>query len=127
MRYWAFDVKALIADFNKNKRTLASIEEAITVCRGYLTDSVEEIKTAEIQKYLDQLELKRTEYEWWVDMVILGLNELPEVEREVLSLWLIDHASDRTILTATGIENGYELNRIKNIALGKFHDVVLPN
>lgn len=126
MKYWKFDVCALISDFEKNKKTLASVEEALNVARGYLRDPASETTRGEVEGYVKMLELRRDEYEWYSDMVILGLNELPEVERNVLKWWLIDNWRDSEIMSNSGIKTKTELNRIKQISLAKFHDIVMP-
>ena len=85
MRYWTFDVCQLIADYNKNKKTLASINDAIKVAEGYLKNPVGATTRGDWQQYLDVLYLRRDEYELYVSMVVRGLSDLPEVERLVLA------------------------------------------
>ena len=126
MKYWNFDVCALIKDFEKNKRTLASVEKALIVARGYLKNPIGSTTVGETERYIELLELRENEYRLYTDMVILGLNDLPEIERQVLKWWLIDHYSDDRIVYETGIKDVLELNKIKKLALAKFHDVVMP-
>lgn len=130
MRYWQFDVCTLIADFEKNKRTLASVGEALTVARGWLKnpiDPIGETATGEVERYIEMLEMREREFRMYTDMVILGLNDLPEIERNVLKWWLIEHYSDERIVYESGIENTDELRKIKIIALRKFKQIVMPN
>ena len=126
MKYWDFNVTNLIADFNKNQRTLAGITEGLEYTRRLLKDPLTEKTEGEVQGYIRMLEMREAEYRWYTDMVILGLNELPEIERNVLKWWLLDHWKDEDIMDACGIRTGEELRRIKNISLTKFHDVVMP-
>ena len=126
MKYWDFNVTNLIADFNKNQRTLAGITEGLEYTRRLLKDPLTEKTEGEVQGYIRMLEMREAEYRWYTDMVILGLNELPEIERNVLKWWLLDHWKDEDIMEACGIRTGEELHRIKNISLTKFHDVVMP-
>ena len=127
MRYWEFDVCGLIADFEKNKRTLASIGEALIVARGYLKNPIGETTRGEVEWYIEMLEMREAEFRMYTDKVILGLNDLPEIERNVLKWWLIDHYSDERIVYESGIENVKELQKIKTIALRKFKEVIMPN
>ena len=126
MKYWDFNVSNLIADFNKNQRTLAGIVEGLEYTRRLLQDPLTEKTEGEVKAYIRMLEMREAEYRWYTDMVILGLNELPEIERNVLKWWLIDHWDDRRIMSNVGIKTQEELRRIKNISLTKFHDVVMP-
>lgn len=127
MRYWTFDVCGLIADFEKNKRTLAAIEEAMRVAKGYYKNPIGSTSRGDWKQYIDVLELRLNEYRLYVDMVILGLNDLPEVERLVLEFWLIKHFDDVEIIRHCGIANLQELKKIKKIALTKFTNIVMPN
>lgn len=128
MRYCKFDVVALIKDFEKNKRTLASVQEALLVARGYLnTPAAEGESRGEVETYVELLELREHEFRLYVDRVVLGLNDLPEVERNVIKWWLLDNWSDERILYETDIESEEDLRKIKAIALRKFHDVIMPN
>lgn len=127
MRYWTFDVCGLIADFEKNKRTLGAIQECIRVARGYYETPIGSTSRGDWEQYLKVLELRESEYQMYVDMVVLGFNDLPEVERLVLQFWLIDHFDDVEIISHCGIKNCEELKRIKKIALTKFTNIVMPN
>lgn len=127
MRYWNFDCRLLISDYEKNRRTLESIEKALKVSEGYLRNAVSEAAESEIEMYIKQLELKLEEYQMFVDMVTLGLSELPEVERLTLKYWLIDKSDDIDTMYRIGIKDFYQLNKIKSIALAKFQEIVLPN
>ena len=126
MKYWDFNVTNLIADFNKNQRTLAGIVEGLEYTRRLLQDPLTNKTEGEVKAYIRMLEMREAEYRWYTDMVILGLNDLPEIERNVLKWWLIDHWSPQQIMDATGIASDSELVRIKNISLTKFHDIVMP-
>ena len=127
MRYWTFDVCSLIADYNKNKRTLASILEAKRVAQGYLNNPIGATTRGDWEQYLNVIELREAEYQMYVDMVILGMGDLPEVERLVLQMWLWDNRDDIYIIDHCGIKNGEELKKIKKIALTKFTNIVMPN
>lgn len=126
MRYWEFDAARLIADYKKNQKTLASIEEALTVARGFLKDDITEDARGETEKYIELLELREKEFQMYTDMVLLGLNELPEIERNVLNWWLIERNNTNTILYKSGIKNEIELEDIKTISLAKFKAIVMP-
>jgi len=126
MRYWEFDAARLIADYKKNQKTLASIEEALTVARGFLKDDITDTARGETEKYIELLELREKEFQMYTDMVLLGLNELPEIERNVLNWWLIERNNTATILYKSGIKNEIELEDIKAISLAKFKAIVMP-
>ena len=127
MKYWAFDVCNLIADLEKNKRTLGAILEAKRVAQGYYENPIGTTSRGDWEQYLKVLELRENEYQMYVDMVILGFNDLPEVERLVLQFWLIDHYDDVEIINHCGIKNLEELKKIKRVALTKFTNIVMPN
>lgn len=127
MKYWTFDVCNLIADFEKNKRTLGAILEAKRVAQGYYENPIGTTSRGDWEQYLKVLELRENEYQMYVDMVILGFNDLPEVERLVLQFWLIDHYDDVEIINHCGIKNLEELKKIKRVALTKFTNIVMPN
>ena len=109
MRYWTFDVCNLIADFEKNKRTLGAILEAKRVAKGYYENPIGSTSRGDWEQYLKVLELRENEYQMYVDMVILGFNDLPEVERMVLEFWLINHYDDVEIINHCGIKSLEEL------------------
>ena len=127
MKYWTFDVCNLIADFEKNKRTLGAILEAKRVAQGYYENPIGTTSRGDWEQYLKVLELRENEYQMYVDMVVLGFNDLPEVERLVLQFWLIDHYDDVEIINHCGIKNLEELKKIKKVALTKFTNIVMPN
>ena len=127
MKYWTFDVCNLIADFEKNKRTLGAILEAKRVAQGYYENPIGTTSRGDWEQYLKVLELRENEYQMYVDMVILGFNDLPEVERLVLQFWLIDHYDDVEIVNHCGIKNLEELKKIKKVALTKFTNIAMPN
>ena len=127
MRYWTFDVTSLIADYPKNKRTLMAIQEAMQVAKGYYDKPVGSTSRGDWKQYMDVLELRLNEYQMYCDMVALGLQDLPEVERLVLQFWLIDRYDDVAIKDHCGIKNLEELKRIKQIALTKFTNIVMPD
>ena len=127
MKYWTFDVCNLIADFEKNKRTLGAILEAKRVAKGYYENPIGSTSRGDWEQYLKVLELRENEYQMYVDMVILGFNDLPEVERMVLEFWLINHYDDVEIINHCGIQSLEELKKIKKIALTKFTNIVMPN
>ena len=127
MRYWTFDVCNLIADFEKNKRTLGAILEAKRVAQGYYENPIGTTSRGDWEQYLKVLTLRENEYQMYVDMVILGFNDLPEVERLVLQFWLIEHYDDVEIVNHCGIKNLEELKKIKKVAITKFTNIVMPN
>ena len=127
MRYWTFDVCNLISDFEKNKRTLKAIQDAMRVAKGYYENPIGTTSRGDWEQYLNVLILRENEYQMYVDMVVLGLGDLPEVERLVLQFWLIDHYDDVAIINHCGIKNLEELKKIKKIALTKFTNIVMPN
>jgi hypothetical protein len=127
MRYWTFDVCALIADFEKNKRTLESVNAAMKVAKGYYENPVGATSRGDWEQYIRVLSLRQEEYQMYCDMVYLGLGDLPEVERLVLKWWLIDGYDDDQIRTGAGIKNNVELQKIKKIALTKFTNIVMPD
>ena len=127
MRYWTFDVCNLIADFEKNKRTLGAIQEAMRVAQGYYENPIGTTSKGDWEQYLKVLTLRENEYQMYVDMVILGFNDLPEVERLVLQFWLIEHYDDVEIVNHCGIKNLEELKKIKRVAVTKFTNIVMPN
>ena len=127
MRYWTFDVCGLIADYEKNKRTLGAIQEAMRVAKGYYENPIGSTSRGDWKQYLDILQLRENEYLMYCDMVTLGLNDLPEVERLVLKFWLIDRYNDYEIVEHCGIRSLEELKKIKKIALTKFTNIVMPD
>ena len=127
MRYWTFDVCNLIADYEKNRRTLGAIQEAMRVARGYYENPIGSTTRGDWEMYLKVLSLREAEYQMYVDMVTLGLQDLPEVERLVLQWWLISNHDDIDIIRNCGIKNLEELKKIKKIALTKFTNIVMPN
>lgn len=127
MRYWNFDVCTLIAEYEKNKKTLNAIYDAIKVAEGYLENPVGATTRGDWTQYLKILYLRRDEYAMYVSMVARGMSDLPEVERLVLQWWLIGGYDDREIINHCGIENLEELKKIKKIALTKFTNIVMPN
>ena len=127
MKYWTFDVCNLIADFEKNKRTLGAIQEAMRVAKGYYETPIGTTSRGDWEQYIKVLVLRENEYQMYVDMVVLGFNDLPEVERLVLQFWLIDHYDDVEIINHCGIKNLEELKKIKRVALTKFTNIVMPN
>ena len=127
MKYWTFDVCSLIADYERNKRTLAAIAEAMNVAKGYRENPIGATDRGDWEQYIKILELREAEYQMYVDMVLLGFNDLPEVERLVLQWWLIDNHDDADIAEHCGIKNVVELNKIKKLALTRFTNIVMPN
>lgn len=127
MKYWNFDVCQLIADYERNKKTLAAIQDAVEVAERYLDDPVGATTRGDWQQYLKILYLRRSEYDMYVNMVYRGFSDLPEVERRVLEWWLVGDYPDETIIANLGIENLTELKKIKKIALTRFTNIVMPN
>ena len=127
MRYWTFDVCQLISDYPKNQKTLASILEAKKVAEGYLENPVGSTSRGDWEQYLKVLQLREDEYQMYVDMVIMGLNDLPEIERQILKWWLIDGYEDSLIISNLDIKNTKELNKLKKMALTRFTNIVMPN
>ena len=127
MKYWNFDVCQLIADYERNKKTLAAIQDAVEVAERYLDDPAGATTRGDWQQYLKILYLRRSEYDMYVNMVYRGFSDLPEVERRVLEWWLVGDYPDETIIANLGIENLTELKKIKKIALTRFTNIVMPN
>jgi len=127
MRYWTFDVCQLIADYPKNKKTLASILEAKRVAEAYMKHPIGATTRGDWGQYLKILELREMEYAMYTDMVVMGLNDLPEVERLVLKYWLIEHMDDPMIVEMCGIKSISELTKIKKLAVTRFVNIVMPN
>ena len=127
MKYWNFDVVQLIADYEKNRKTLAAIVETRRLAERYLDSPIGATTRGDWEQYIKILELRETEYQLYVDMVYMGLNDLPEIERLVIKFWLIDRFDDAEVLKRCGIENMGELKKIKKIALTKFTNIVMPN
>ena len=127
MRYWKFDVIQLIADYEKNKKTLAAILEARKVAEGYLENPIGATSRGDWEQYLKILTLREDEYQMYVDMVVVGLNDLPEVERQLLKWWLIDGYGDDVLMDGLDIKNNKELNKLKKMALTRFSNLVMPN
>lgn len=127
MRYWTFDVCNLIGDYEKNKRTLGAIKEAMRVAKGYIENPIGSTSRGDWEQYIKVLQLRLDEYQMYCDMVVLGFNDLPEVERLVLQFWLIDNYEDEDIIRHCGIKNREELKKIKKIALTKFTNIVMPD
>ena len=127
MRYWNFDVVQLIADYEKNRKTLASILEAKGVAQGYYENPVGATSRGDWEQYLKIIELRENEYQLYVDMVIMGMNDLPEIERQVLKWWLMDNYEDSIIMDNLDIANTKELNKLKKMALTRFTNIVMPN
>ena len=127
MRYWNFDVVQLIADYEKNRKTLAAIQETRRLADKYVKSPIGATTRGDWEQYIKVLDLRETEYQLYVDMVYMGLNDLPEVERLVIKYWLIDRLDDDKIVRQCGIKNLGELVKIKKIALTKFTNIVMPN
>ena len=127
MKYWTFDVCGLIGDYEKNKRKLGAIQEAMRVAKGYYENPIGSTSRGDWEQYIKVLTLRQNEYQLYCDMVVLGLNDLPEVERLVLELWLIRHFDDVALINHCGIKNLEELKKIKKIALTKFTNIVMPD
>ena len=127
MRYWNFDVVQLIADYEKNRKTLAAIQETRRLADKYVKSPIGATTRGDWEQYIKVLDLRETEYQLYVDMVYMGLNDLPEVERLVIKYWLIDRLDDDEIVRQCGIKNLGELVKIKKIALTKFTNIVMPS
>lgn len=127
MRYWTFDVCTLIADYQKNQRTLGAIRQELKTCRKMIDNPIGATTRGEWEQFEKILELREAEYDMYVSMVSLGMNDLPEVERLVLKWWLIDNMSNDYIVEHAGIASHGELKKIKKIALTKFVNIVMPN
>lgn len=117
----------LIAEYRRNRRTLGAIEQELKTCRKMIENPIGATTRGEWEMLEKVLELREAEYQMYTDMVTLGMNDLPEVERLVLQWWLMDDMDDSYIIEHAGIENRNELNRIKKIALTKFTNIVMPN
>lgn len=127
MKYWTFDVCQLIADYPKNQKRLAAIFAAKKVATNYLENPVGATSRGDWEQYLKILQIREDEYQLYVDMVILGLNDLPEIERQVLKWWLIDRYDDKVIISNLDLKSGGELNKLKKMALTRFTNIVMPN
>ena len=127
MKYWNFDVVQLIADYDKNRKTLAAIQETRRLADKYIKSPIGATTRGDWEQYIRVLDLRETEYQLYVDMVYMGLNDLPEIERLVIKYWLIDRLDDSEVCSRCGIESMGELNKIKKIALTKFTNIVMPN
>ena len=127
MKYWNFDVCQLIADYERNKKTLAAIQDAVEVAERYLDDPAGATTRGDWQQYLKILYLRRSEYDMYVNMVYRGFSDLPEVERKTLEWWLVGDYPDDVIISNLGIANLTELKKIKKIALTRFTNIVMPN
>ena len=127
MKYWTFDVCQLIADYESNKKRLAAILEAKGVAEKYLDNPVGATSRGDWEQYLKIIELREAEYQMYVDMVLLGMNDLPEVERQILKWWLMDNYDDKVIISSLDLKNGRELDRLKKMALTRFTNIVMPN
>ena len=127
MRYWNFDVVQLIADYDKNRKTLAAIQETRRLADKYVKSPIGATTRGDWEQYIKVLDLRETEYQLYVDMVYMGLNDLPEVERLVIKYWLIDRFDDTEIVRRCGIDSLAELKKIKKIALTRFTNIVMPN
>ena len=127
MRYWTFDVCQLIADYDKNKKTLAAIMEELRTCEKMIENPIGGTSRGDWLMMQKILRLRETEYTMYTDMVILGMGDLPEVERMVLRMWLMDGYDDIHIVDHCGIKNVQELNKIKKLALTKFTNIVMPD
>ena len=127
MKYWTFDVCQLIADYESNKKRLAAILEAKKVAEGYYENPVGATSRGDWEQYLKILELRENEYQMYVNMVLLGMNDLPEIERQILKWWLMDHYDDKVIISSLDLKNGRELDKLKKMALTRFTNIVMPN
>ena len=127
MRYWTVDLCTLIADYKKNQRPLAAIQLELRTCRKMIENPIGATSRGDWEQLEKTLELREAEYEMYVGMVTLGLNDLPEVERLVLQWWLIDDMDNEYIIEHAGIESVGELKKIKKIALTKFANLTMPN
>lgn len=127
MRYWNFDVVQLISDYEKNRKTLQSIQETRKLGEKYRKNPIGATTRGDWDQYLEVLELREAEFQLYVDMVLTGLGDLPEVERLVLKYWLIDKVDDTVIVDLCGIKNLTELTKIKKMALVEFTNIVMPN
>ena len=127
MRYWNFDVVQLKADYPKNKSTLESIQETKEVALKCLKNPIGQTDRGDWEQYIKILELREAEYQMYVDMVYIGLRDLPEIERLVVKYWLIDQLDDEQIVALCRIDSLSELVKIKKIAITKFVNIVMPN
>jgi len=127
MKYWTFDVIQLIADYNKNQRVVAAVNMEIKNCEMMLDNPIGNSTRGDWEQMLKILRMRKSEYEMYADMVYIGFNALPEVEREVLKMWLMDGDTDEYIIEHCGIASNGELTKIKKIALTRFTNIVMPN
>lgn len=127
MRYWNFDVANLIKDYPKNQKTLNAVQKELKAARKFAENPIGKTTKADWDMMIKILELREAEYIMYTDMVILGFSDLPEVERLVLKLWLIEDYDDEYIVNHTGIKNRGELAKIKKLSLTRFANITMPD
>lgn len=127
MRYWNFDVVQLIADYPRNKRTLAAIQTELKAAQKAIENPIGATTSGDWRMMAKILEAREAEYACYCDMVQLGFDSLPEVERLVLKWGIIDGMDDDYLVTHCGIENKTELKKIMKIAITRFTNIVMPN
>jgi len=126
MRYWELDICKLIQDEKQINRTLATIQRQIELAERMIEDPLEG-RRGEWIAFLKILKLREAEFACYSDMIRNGLQDLPEVERMVLEMWLQDKCDDDYIVEHCCIKNRTELNKIRKIALAKFCKIAMPD
>lgn len=127
MRYWTFDAVQLIADEDKIKRNLISITAQLDTARE-MAEHPDEfgVDKSELPLYIELLEMRQHEFQMYLDMITLGMNNLPEAERLILRWWIQEGYDDDFIIEHAAIKSQRELEKIKRISLEKFKRLVMP-
>lgn len=127
MRYWKFDVVQLIHDYPKNQKTLNAIKTELNAARKAIESPIGATTSGDWRMMVKILEAREAEYEAYVEMVRLGFNDLPEIERLVLKWGIIEGMDDDYLLEHLDIKNKSELKKIMKISLTRFTNIVMPN
>lgn len=126
MRFWEFNVVELIEKKKDIYRTCEALERQIQLATEMINHPVWGDK-GEWELYKQILELRYAEFDCYRTMLRNGLQDLPELERAVLEMWLQEKRTDDYILRVTDIANKRELNKIKAISVAKFKKIVMPD
>lgn len=132
MRYWNFDICQLIADYEQNRRVLLAVQREMEVCQAMIENPLGTTTSGDWEQMMKVLRLREEEYSLYVGMVVSGLEALPEVERNVLKMWLLTGTSDEDICYKNGIVTKAgdpcmsELKKIKKLAITRFMNIVMP-
>ena len=126
MRYWNLDVCRLIQEYPQILQTLRTIQHQIELADKMIETPIEG-RRGEWIAFKKILELREAEFACYVNMVKSGLQDLPEIERDVLIMWLQDGKSDDYIIEHLCIKSRAELKKIRQIALAKFCKIAMPD